>query len=406
MNQIHTDDKAISIKNLCKIFGPRKKKSLQLLDEGKDKDEIQEITGDTIGVADATFDIYPQETFIVMGLSGSGKSTLVRCVIRLIEPTRGSIKIKGKEITTMDSASLRETRRRELGMVFQHFGLFPHRTVIDNVGYGLEIQGETRDDRYKRAQEVLDLVGLSAWGDHKPKELSGGMQQRVGLARALANDPNILLMDEPFSALDPLIRREMQKELVEMQRKLHKSILFITHDLDEALKLGDRIAIMNQGRIVQIGTPKEIVTEPADDYVASFVRDVDRLKILSAVDAVGPDIPVLPSETSLNRAWDILSESSIPYCVVTGSRGNLIGTVYAHQVLDALGDKRTTLADLPTREAEVASPTSPAEELLPKMSANYHPIVLINDDHGVEGVVDASSLIASLVEDSTAPAAN
>ncbi len=399
MTQENVTETAISVRNLYKIFGRRLRRSLELVGEGASKEEVQEATGDTVGVNNVSFDIYPEETFIVMGLSGSGKSTLVRCVIRLIEPTRGTVEIKGEDITRMDESALRSIRRRELGMVFQQFALFPHRTVRDNVAYGLEVQGISRKERHERAEEVLEMVGLAAWEDYRPTALSGGMQQRVGLARALAHDPNILLMDEPFSALDPLIRRDMQAELVDMQRKLNKSIMFITHDLDEALKLGDRIAIMNQGEVVQVGTPKEIVTEPADDYVADFVRDVDRFKILSARDAIGSNIPVLPSDTTVKQAWKSLSDSEIPYCVMVNGNRGLVGTVYAHDVRNAVDNGKVRLSEMPVHEAATASPKSSIERLLPKMSANYHPVVLLDERDRVEGVVDASSLVASLVRE-------
>jgi len=272
----------IQVKALYKIFGPKPKEALQRLKNGDSKDEIHRETGMTVGVNNATFNVEEGEFFVIMGLSGSGKSTLIRLINRIIEPTSGAIQIDGEDITKLTKKELIQIRRGKLGMVFQNFGLLPHRNILQNVEYGLEVQNVATEKREKRAREAIEVVGLNGYEDSKPDQLSGGMQQRVGLARALANETDILLMDEAFSALDPLIRKEMQDELLQLQEKLKKTVLFITHDLDEALKLGDRIAIMKNGRIVQIGTPEEILTEPANKYVYNFVEDVDRSKILLA----------------------------------------------------------------------------------------------------------------------------
>lgn len=272
----------IEIKNLTKIFGAQPEKALTLLNNGDSKDDILEKTGMTVGVNKASFTVKSGEVFVIMGLSGSGKSTLIRLVNRLIEPTSGEVIIDGENLTNMDEKSLIETRRTKLGMVFQNFGLLPHRSVLSNVAYGLEIQNVDKAEREARALKVIEDVGLKGYENSFPRELSGGMQQRVGIARALTNDPDILLMDEAFSALDPIIRKEMQDELINLQSRLGKTILFITHDLDEALRLGDRIAIMKEGEIVQIGTSEEILENPADEYVSKFVQDVDRSKVLKA----------------------------------------------------------------------------------------------------------------------------
>jgi len=252
------------------------------LDPGATRAQVQEETGHVIAVRDVSFEVQTGETFVVMGLSGSGKSTLVRCISRLIEPTAGEVIIDGRDVTKFSRAELTAMRRTRMSMVFQHFGLFPHRKVIDNISFGLEVRGTGRAERTARAMEVLELVGLGGWEDNYPRELSGGMQQRVGLARAMAVDPEILIFDEPFSALDPLIRREMQDELLRLQGSMHKTMVFITHDFLEAIKMGDHIAIMKDGEISQIGTPEEIVANPADDYVREFTEDVPRYKVLSA----------------------------------------------------------------------------------------------------------------------------
>ncbi len=272
----------LSVKNLYKIFGDDPDQALSLLREGRSKDEILEQTGMTVGVQDAEFSVGEGEIFVVMGLSGSGKSTLVRMLNRLIEPTAGEVRIDGEDIASVGSEELRRIRLEKISMVFQHFALFPHKTVCENVEYGLKVQGVSAEERRERALAALDQVGLKAWADRPPAALSGGMQQRVGLARGLAVDPQVLLMDEPFSALDPLIRREMQQELIELQRRLKMTIVFITHDLHEALILGDHIAIMKEGRFVQIGTAEQIVGEPAHDYVAAFTQDIDRSRVFAA----------------------------------------------------------------------------------------------------------------------------
>ena len=269
----------IRVDGLSKVFGTHPQKGLKLVKEGMTKQELRESTGMTLGLYDNSFDVYKGELFVLMGLSGSGKSTLERCLNRLIDPTEGSIRIEGLEVTALDKDELIEVRRKKMGMVFQNFALLPHRTVMENVGFGLEIRGEPLDIYTERCQEAIDMVGLKGYEDAYPSGLSGGMKQRVGLARALASNPDILLMDEAFSALDPLIRKDMQDELIQIRKKMGKTIIFVTHDLDEALKLGDRIALMKDGVIVQIGTPAEIVNNPVDDYVNRFVQNVNQERV-------------------------------------------------------------------------------------------------------------------------------
>jgi glycine betaine/proline transport system ATP-binding protein len=278
----------ICCRRVWKVFGPHPERVVGSPDADLPRAELEANTGCVAAVRDVSFEVPEGSVFVVMGLSGSGKSTLVRCLSRLVEPTSGEVIIEGQDVRALPRDRLRELRRTRLSMVFQHFGLLPHRRVLDNVAFGLEIQGTAKPARLTRAADVLDLVGLSGLGEAYPDQLSGGMQQRVGLARALANDPDILLFDEPFSALDPLIRRDMQDEVERLQEELHKTIVFITHDLAEALKLGDRIAIMRDGRFVQVGTPEEVVGQPADDYVRDFVRDVPRGHVLTARAIMGP----------------------------------------------------------------------------------------------------------------------
>ena len=272
----------ITCSNIWKLFGPDEKRVLDNIDSTLSRSEVQEKTGHVVAVKDVSFSIQKGETFVVMGLSGSGKSTLVRCLTRLIEPTSGTVMMDNDDVTKMSNKELLDLRRNKMSMVFQHFGLFPHRTVLENVGYGLEIRGTKKQDRVEKSMDVLKMVGLEGWQDNYPRELSGGMQQRVGLARAMAVDPEILIFDEPFSALDPLIRREMQDELLDIQQKLQRTMVFITHDFLEAIKMGDHIAIMKDGEISQVGTPEEIVANPIDQYVKDFCEDVPKYKVLSA----------------------------------------------------------------------------------------------------------------------------
>ncbi|MDT0328015.1 quaternary amine ABC transporter ATP-binding protein [Nocardiopsis lambiniae] len=336
-------DVTFSVRNLWKIFGKNADSIVGTDLEGADRDRIKEETGCTVAVRDVSFDVRPGEIFVVMGLSGSGKSTLIRCLTRLIEPTAGQVVLDGEDIGTASPQRLRELRRYKIAMVFQHFGLLPNRKVIDNVAYGLEVRGMTRTERYERAGRMIDMVGLSGYEDSRPGELSGGMQQRVGLARALTVDPEVLLFDEPFSALDPLIRRDMQQEVVRLQRELAKTSVFITHDLQEALKLGDRIAIMRDGELVQVGTPEEVVGRPANAYVADFTSDVARTTVLTARWLVrdafpeeSTDGPITAPGTVLAEVLPMLAASTAPVRVV--ENGRLLGYVGRDDVLRAIAE--------------------------------------------------------------------
>ena len=295
----------VNVEGVWKVFGKKPRDAQEMAADGATREEIQTATGSVVAVRDVSFTVAPGETFVVMGLSGSGKSTLIRCVSHLVQPTQGRVEVCGTDLTLADGATLRELRRQKMAMVFQHFGLFPHRKVVDNVAYGLEVQGIDRQERQDRARELLGTVGLVGWGDHYPQQLSGGMQQRVGLARALAVEPEVLFFDEPFSALDPLIRRDMQDELIDLQLKLQRTLVFITHDFAEALKLADRIAIMNDGAFVQVGTPLEILTNPADDYVRAFTQDAPVAKVLVAGTLMRP-----LDGTAIDSEWPRVSEST------------------------------------------------------------------------------------------------
>ncbi|WP_304452365.1 glycine betaine/L-proline ABC transporter ATP-binding protein [Nocardiopsis sp. YSL2] len=336
-------DVTFSVRNLWKIFGKNADKVIGTELETADRDRIKEETGCTVAVRDVSFDVHPGEIFVVMGLSGSGKSTLIRCLSRLIEPTAGQVLLDGEDIGEATQQRLRELRRHKMAMVFQHFGLLPNRRIVDNVAYGLEVRGMGRAERYARAGEMIEMVGLSGYENARPGELSGGMQQRVGLARALAVDPEVLMFDEPFSALDPLIRRDMQAEVSRLQRELNKTSVFITHDLQEALKLGDRIAIMRDGELVQVGTPEEVVGRPANAYVADFTSDVARTTVLTArwlVRDAYPgertDGPVTEPGTVLAEVLPMLAASTAPVRVVEGD--TLLGYVGRDDVLRAIAE--------------------------------------------------------------------
>jgi glycine betaine/proline transport system ATP-binding protein len=322
----------LSVKELWKVFGPSAAEIIGTPDAELPRAELLEKTGCVAAVKDVSFDVAKGEVFVVMGLSGSGKSTLVRCLTRLIEPTAGKVELESRDVASMSAKELMGVRRREVAMVFQHFGLLPHRRVLDNVAFGLEIRGEGKEDRYARSREVIELVGLKGYENHFPDQLSGGMQQRVGLARALAVGPKVLLFDEPFSALDPLIRRDMQNEVVRLQEELGTTMVFITHDLQEALKLGDRILIMRDGEVVQCGRPDQVIGSPADDYVRDFVQEVPRSHVLTLRWVMRPprpderlDGPVMDIDTVVQRAARAAIESDAPVRVV--GDGELLGVV-------------------------------------------------------------------------------
>ncbi|EPU37778.1 glycine/betaine ABC transporter ATP-binding protein, partial [Streptococcus agalactiae MRI Z1-039] len=319
----------LEVKNLTKIFGKKQKAALEMVKQGKSKTEILEKTGATVGVYDASFEIKEGEIFVIMGLSGSGKSTLVRMLNRLIDPSSGNIYLDGKDIAKMNVEDLRNIRRHDINMVFQNFGLFPHRTILENTEFGLEMRGVSKEERTTLAEKALDNAGLLPFKDQYPSQLSGGMQQRVGLARALANSPKILLMDEAFSALDPLIRREMQDELLDLQDTNKQTIIFISHDLNEALRIGDRIALMKDGEIMQIGTGEEILTNPANDFVREFVEDVDRSKVLTAQNIMIKPLTTVLEIDGPQVALTRMHREEVSMLMATNRRRQLLGSLTA-----------------------------------------------------------------------------
>lgn len=386
----------VRVENLTKIFGNNINQALELVQSGKSKADILDETGSTVGVYDASFSVNEGEIFVIMGLSGSGKSTLVRMLNRLIEPTDGNIYIDGENVSTMNKSQLRQTRRNKISMVFQNFGLFPHRTILENTEYGLEVQGMSKNERQKKAEVALENAGLLPYANQYPDQLSGGMQQRVGLARALANDPEIILMDEAFSALDPLIRRDMQDELIEMQKTMNKTIIFITHDLNESLRLGDRIAIMKDGEVVQIGTGQEILTNPANDYVRRFVEDIDRSKVYTADHImVDPTATVLEHDAP-HQALSKMIEHNLSNILVINEKRHLIGYVTRQDVesINNIGQDDISdiiLADVPEVDSDVHIGT-----LLDTVNSSVTPVAVTDDENVLEGIIVRKDVIDAL----------
>lgn len=388
------DQAKIEVRNVIKIFGKSPQQGLKMLKEGKTKKQILEKTGMTVGVNNANFEVMPGEIFVIMGLSGSGKSTLVRMFNRLIDPTDGQVLIDGQDIVKMKPEQLREVRRTKLSMVFQRFALFPHRTVLSNTEYGLEIKGADKQKRKEKAMEALSLVGLQGYENSYPSELSGGMQQRVGLARALANDPDILLMDEAFSALDPLIRKDMQNELLELQEKMEKTIIFITHDLDEALRIGDRIALMKDGSIVQVGTAEEILMNPANDYVERFVEDVDLSKVLTASHVMKQPEKILV-DRGPRVALQIMKDAGISSVYIVDKKQKLIGAVTAQAASDAVKTGQT-LEDVMLRDIQTLSPDTLVADMFEQVASASLPLAVTDDNNRLLGIIVRGAVLAAL----------
>ncbi len=399
------DGPFISVISLWKVFGKSPYLTVSPDHAGKGKDQILAELGSVLALQDVSFAVDRGETFVVMGLSGSGKSTLIRCLVRLIEPTSGEIQIDGQDILKYDEKGLIGLRREKIAMVFQHYGLLPHRRVIDNAAWGLEVQGVDKATRYVRTREVLELVGLKGWEEAYPRELSGGMQQRVGLARALAVDPDILLMDEPFSGLDPLIRRNMQEELIRLQRELHKTIIFITHDLNEALKIGDRIAIMRDGRIIQIGSPEEIVLNPEDEYVGEFTQDVRRESILTASSVMVEPAAVILNHQGPRAALHTMRSNGSPAALIVDAKHNYLGTLTRERAQAAAQANVLHVEDHPEYlEPNVSLVTTDTlcELLIPLCMAADRPIPVVNEEGKLVGEVHRAAVAAAMGTGTTA----
>jgi glycine betaine/proline transport system ATP-binding protein len=389
----------IEVKGVTKIFGPTPAKVLPMVEAGVSKDEVLEQTGHTVGLRDVTLDIEQGQTFVVMGLSGSGKSTLIRHLNRLIDPTAGQVLVDGEDVMSFDEKTLTAFRRARMAMVFQRFGLFPHRTVLENVSFGLDLQASgraAREEARAKAREWVATVGLDGYEDSYPHALSGGMQQRVGLARALAMDTDILLMDEAFSALDPLIRRDMQDQLIDLQARLKKTIVFITHDLDEALRLGDRIAILKDGEIVQVGTGEEILTAPATDYVAEFVEDVNRGRVLTA-GRVKLDCAVVTSSEAPAAALTRAGNGELQITYVVDAAGKLLGAVTGSRIRRAIAENAENIESL-VEPVQTATADMVLEEVLPLTLRGDLPVAVVDADGKVQGMLSRESIIAALAE--------
>lgn len=389
----------IQVNGLFKIFGNDPKRVFPLIEKGMRKNEILDKTGCGVGINNASFEIHKKEIFVLMGLSGSGKSTVIRCLNRLIEPTRGEVLINGKDIMKMSREELLQVRRSTLSMVFQHFGLLPHRSVIRNVEYGLEVAGAPAADARKSAVDALELVGLKGYEDSMPDELSGGMQQRVGLARALASDPDVLLMDEAFSALDPLIRTQMQDELLELQARMHKTIVFITHDLDEALKLGDRIGIMKDGEVVQIGTPEDILTNPANEYVERFVENVDRSKVITASSLMRKVRTITVPKDGPHVAIRAMEKHGISSIFAVDATRQLQGMLTVDEAVKLERAKKNDVTESLMTDLFVVSPDTPIADLLNTAMTTRYPIAIQDGEGRLMGVLDRAAILAEIYED-------
>ena len=385
----------ICIEHLIKIYGEKPQAALKLFRDGKSKDDILQATLHVLGIADVSLTVNPGELFVVMGLSGSGKSTLVRCINRLINPTSGHIYIDGEDVAHVGEKRMREIRLTKVSMVFQRFGLFPHKTVVENVEYGLLVRGMDKASRRQKALETLELVGLAQWADYLPDSLSGGMQQRVGLARALATDAEILLMDEPFSALDPLIRREMQDELLRLQKELHKTIIFISHDIHEALKIGDRIAVMKDGCIVQVGTPSELITQPASDYIRAFTKDVNRAQVLKVGSIARQTITLILGQNSPKEALEQMLHHNLKQMYVVDLGGKLVGMVKQKFLSEAIRQGSEDFTSVMLQNFPKANASTSLENIF-HLYQQGRTVAVVDAEEKFKGVVEADDVLASI----------
>jgi glycine betaine/proline transport system ATP-binding protein len=395
------DEVLIQVKDLYKVFGDKPQSVMPMVKAGKSKDEILAETGHTVGLKEIDLEIKRGEIFVIMGLSGSGKSTLIRHFNRLIEPTAGEIIVEGTDVMKLNTKELEQFRRHKMSMVFQRFGLMPHYTVLDNVAYGLKIQGIDKSVREQKATEWLETVGLKGYEEQYPNQLSGGQQQRVGLARALCTDAEILLMDEAFSALDPLIRSEMQDQLIELQHKLNKTIIFITHDLDEALRLGDRIAILKDGLLVQQGEPEEILLHPADEYVEAFVKDVNRARALTVETVMKEPEHRITAET-IGEALKEMKKGAYDYGYVVDDTGSYQGTVTQEWLEEEAkgGNSDNTWEETELTETTTITSDAVLETVIPETLEADHPIPVVDEEGQLQGELSRSSLAEVLVDSS------
>ena len=388
----------IKVRDLSKVFGSHPKRALEMRNSGMQRPDIFKKTGQTLALSNINFDVYEGELLVIMGLSGSGKSTLIRCLNRLVDPTEGEIQIDNEMITGMNDKQLLDARRRHFSMVFQNFALFPHRTVQENAEFGLEIRGTAKAERAGLARNALEQVGLKGWEDSYPHQLSGGMQQRVGLARALANDGSVLLMDEAFSALDPLIRKDMQQELQELQYHTKKTTVFITHDLDEALNIGDRIILLKDGEIVQQGTPEHILTNPANDYVARFIEGVDMARVLTAQNAMRPVRATAREGDGPRTVLRKMSENGLDSIYVTTRDRRLLGLIDTAALNRAIQNKNQTVSDVIDPDVPTITPNEPLNSMFGMFSERSVPVAVIDNDGKLLGVVVKGAVLDELAK--------
>ncbi len=389
----------VEVQGLWKIFGKKAHDILNSEFRFASKDSILEKTGCVMAVRDVSFTVKPGEFFVIMGLSGSGKSTLIRMLLRLVDSTSGNIYVNDRDVCKYNKKELIDFRRHTTSMVFQYFGLFPHRSVLENVAYGLKVRGIATEERYTSAQDAIETVGLKGWEQYMPSALSGGMQQRVGIARALTTQPEILLMDKPFSGLDPLIRREMQDELIELQDKVQKTIVFVTHDLHEALKMGDRIAIMRDGEIIQIGVPEDVISKPADDYVREFVQDASPAKVFTAGRIMNEPNALLYEWQGLKVALLVLSAAKEDYAFMVGRNRQFLGLITMKRLKNLIQNRGTSLKEALEQSPPTTDPEVVLEDLFPIAAEADYPIAVVNEQGRLLGEVQISSIFENMVQD-------
>ncbi|MGI5899994.1 MAG: quaternary amine ABC transporter ATP-binding protein [Christensenellales bacterium] len=386
----------IELKNVTKIYGPNRSEAIRMMRKGADKDKVLEKTGATIALWDVNLNIKRGEIFVVIGLSGSGKSTVVRCLNRLIRPSAGSILFDGVDIMKFSTNELLEYRRTKMSMVFQSFGLMSHRDVLGNVAYGLEVRGVPKAQREETAMEIINMVGLNGWERQSCLNLSGGMRQRVGIARALASDPQVLLMDEPFSALDPLVRQDMQFELLQIQRRLGKTVVFITHDIDEAFKLGDTVAIMEGGKVIQVDTPENMSANPANEYVRRFIDSADKSKVLSVKNVMITPVSLARISDTPSRAADLMRRNALSTVYVVDNRIRLKGILTISQAVSA-HKEGLSIADVMTKELKTVSPDDVLADIMPMAAQAAYPLAVVDDSNTLKGIVTKAAVLSNLL---------
>lgn len=396
MENNNTNDYILSIKNLSKLFGADRKQARVMKKKGIDQTTIHKKTGVTVALWDINLDIKRGEIFVVIGLSGSGKSTLIRCLNMLNKPSSGQVLFEGNDIGKYNKTDLNNFRRNKISMVFQQFGLMSHRDVLGNVEYGLEVKGVPKEERHIKAKEMIDMVGLEGYDNEPITSLSGGMMQRVGIARALANDPEILLMDEPFSALDPLVRKDMQFELLSIQRKLDKTIVFITHDINEAFKLGDRVAIMRDGEVIQVATPEEMSENPADDYVKQFIDSADKTQVIHVKNVMVTPNSIIRTRDSLNRCIKTMRSNGVSSAYVVNDKMKLEGVVTIDDALEA-NKKGLTISDILIRDINTTSPDALLTDIMSMAATTPFPIAVVDDENRLKGIVSKAHVLSSML---------